>query len=134
MAAQEGSRDKILRLEMPFEIGRNSMRNSRAAGKKEGMVFGDAIDPWSVVLRVRSWTSQLREGRVHSCSEIAKNEGITRARVSQLWPLSEITQKQVDEALIANKGRGLSIRRLISIARIPNARSERSGAKNMVSG
>ena len=75
------------------------------------------MDPWLVVLKVRSWAAQLQEGRVRSCAEIARREGITRARVSQLWPLSEITREQANEALTVSKGGEVSLRRLIRIAR-----------------
>jgi hypothetical protein len=117
MAAQEGIRDKILRVSMPFEKGTISMRKSRTRIPRKHIISGDATDPWSMVLKVRSWAAQLREGRVRSCAEIARRECITRARVSQLWPLSEITKEQADEALTTNQGREISLRRLILIAR-----------------
>lgn len=122
MAAQGGIRDKILRVSMPFEKGRNSVRKSRSVQHQKSLISRSAEDPWMVVLKVRSWAAQLQEGRVRSCAEIAKREGITRARVSQLWPLSEISRQQADEALTASKGKGISLRRLIRIARNPDVK------------
>jgi hypothetical protein len=61
----------------------------------------------------------LREGRVASYSEIARREGITRARVSQLWPLGKITRELMDDALKASRGKEVSLRRLIQLARNP---------------
>jgi hypothetical protein len=122
MAAQGGIRDKILRVSMPFEKGNHLPRKSRAAVLQKGMVSRSDIDPWSVVIKVRSWAAQLREGRVRSCAEIAKREGITPARVSQLWPLSEITREQADEAQTESMGREISLRKLIRIARNPHVK------------
>jgi hypothetical protein len=122
MAAQGGMRDKILRVSMPFEKGRISKRKSTMGSTQKRSFFGSASDPLMVILRVRSWASQLREGSVHSCAEIARREGITRARVSQLWPLSKITSERADEALRAGKGREISLRRLIGIARNPDVK------------
>jgi hypothetical protein len=120
MAAQGGTRDKILRVSMPFERGKNSTGRRRAVLAQKRSIFGNAADPWAIVLKVRSWAAQLREGGVHSRAEIARREGITRARVSQLWPLSMLTSEQMDEASKASKGRDVSIRRLIRVARNPN--------------
>jgi hypothetical protein len=105
---------------MPFEKGRNSSRKSRLVLPQKRLLFGSAKDPWAVVLKVHSWAAQLKEGRVRSCEEIARREGITRARVSQLWPLSEITSEQSDKALTGSNGREISLRRLIQIARNPD--------------
>jgi hypothetical protein len=75
-----------------------------------------------MVLKVCSWATQLKEGKVRSRAEIARKEGITRARVSQLWPLSGITREQADDALRSSNGREVSLRRLIRIARNPNVK------------
>lgn len=72
-----------------------------------------------MVLKAQTWVRQLREGRVASCSEIARREGITRARVSQLWPLGKITRELMDDALKAGRGKEVSLRRLIQLARNP---------------
>src|SRR5271170_5262259 len=104
MAAQGGIRDKILRVSMPFEKGRNSSRKSRMVLPGKRLLFGNASDPWAVVLKVHSWASQLGEGRIRSRAEIARREGITQARVSQLWPLGKITREQMDNALKASMG------------------------------
>jgi hypothetical protein len=93
------------------------MRKLSAAPTQKQPLFGNTTDPWSVVLKVRLWADQLKEGRVRSCAEIARREGITPARVSQLWPLSEITKELADEALSERKGRGISLRTLIRVAR-----------------
>jgi hypothetical protein len=45
-----------------------------------------------MVLKARSWAAELRRGRARLCVEIARREGITPARVSQLWPLRKITR------------------------------------------
>jgi hypothetical protein len=119
MAAQGGIRDKILRVSMPFEKGRNSTRKSKTVLLRTRLLFGGAKDSWAVVFRVHSWAAQVKEGSVRSCAEIARKEGITRARVSQLWPLSEISREQAHETMSASKGRRISIRRLIQIARNP---------------
>ena len=119
---------------MPFEKRMNSTRESRSVLDQNSPISGSALDPWLVVLKIRAWAAQLQEGRVHSCAEIARREGITRARVSQLWPLSEITKEQVGEALSASKGREISLRRLIRIARISDLKRGGLGAENIASG
>jgi hypothetical protein len=93
------------------------MRKSRSVLPQKELIFRSAVNPCSVVLRIRSWAKQLQEGRIRSCAEIARREGITPARVSQLWPLSEITREQADETLTARKRGEMSLRRLIRIAR-----------------
>jgi hypothetical protein len=120
MAAQGEIRDKILRVSMPFEKWSDSKRRLSAALKQKHPLFGNTTDPWSVVLKVRSWATQLSERKVHSCAEIARREGITRARVSQLWPLCEITREQATFGVGARKGKAMSLRRLIQIARNPD--------------
>jgi alkylated DNA nucleotide flippase Atl1 len=122
MAAQGGIRDKILRVSMPFVKGRNSTRKSTTVPPLKRLFFGSAKNPWAVVLKVHSWAKQLKEGRVHSFAEIARMEGITRALVSQLWPLSGITKEQAADALGASKGKEISLRRLIRIARNPGVK------------
>jgi len=120
MAAQGGIRDKILRVSMPFEKGTNTTRKLTTPSSRRRPLFGNLSDSWAVVLKVRSWALELKEGRVRSCAEIARREGITRARVSQLWSLSEITSEQSDKALTGSKGREISLRRFIQIARNPD--------------
>jgi hypothetical protein len=120
MAAQGGIRDKILRVSMPFEKVRNSSRKSTTVLPRKRLLFGSAKDPWAVVLKVHSWAAQLKEGWVRSFAEISRNEGITRARVSQLWPLGKITREQMDNALKASMGGEVSLRGLIRIARNPD--------------
>jgi hypothetical protein len=127
-------RDKILGVSMPFERGRNSTRKSTTVLLRKRLLFGGAKDAWAVVLKVHSWAAQVKEGRVRSCAEIARREGITRARVSQLWPLSEITKQQADEVLTASKGRKISLRGLIRIARNLDVKLEGLVAGNMASG
>jgi len=118
----EGIRDKILRVSMPFEKGRKWTRKLPAFLPPEKLLLGSCSDARSVVLKVHSWVAQLQEGKVKSCAEIARREGITRARVSQLWPLSEISRQQADDACTANMGREISLRRLIKVARNPDAK------------
>jgi hypothetical protein len=72
----------------------------------------------------------LREGSVRSFAEIDIREGITRARVSQLWSLREITREQADEALTETMGKRLSLRRLIKIARNPDQEKETPNREN----
>jgi hypothetical protein len=55
---------------------------------------------------------------------MARREDITRAGVSQLWPLSEVAGEQMDEALISSKGREIGLRSLIQIARNPDEKDE----------
>jgi hypothetical protein len=117
MAAQGGTRDKILRVSMPFEKGMRSTRISKAGTRQKRLLLGSLPDPWAVVLKVHSWAALFKEGRVRSYAEIARREGITRARVSQLWPLSRIAKKKADEALTDSKGKEISLRKLIRIAR-----------------
>jgi hypothetical protein len=119
---------------MPFEKGRNLTRKTRAVLQQKHLLFVNVTDPWSVVLKIHFWAAQLREGRVHSCAEIARREGITRASVSQLWPLSQITREKADEALTASKGREISLRRSIRIGRNTDVKCEGLGAENMASG
>jgi hypothetical protein len=79
---------------MPFEKGSNPARKSRPVLHQKSPISESAVDPWLVVLKVRSWAAQLREGRVRSRAEMARREAITRASVSQLWPLSEIMREE----------------------------------------
>jgi hypothetical protein len=134
MAAQGGIRDKILRVSMSFETGKNSTRKANKEIPQKRRFTGTASYPWSVILKVHSWTAHLREGRVRSCAEIARREGITRARVSQLWPLGKITREQLDDALTASKGGEVSLRGLIRIARSPDMKTEGPEPENMASG
>jgi hypothetical protein len=119
MAAQGGIRYKILRLSMPFEKGRNTTRKPRVDLPRRRLLFGSAKNAWSTVLKVQIWVRQLRERKVASCAEIAWKEGITRARVSQLWQLGKITRELMDNALKASRGKEVSLRRLIQLARNP---------------
>jgi hypothetical protein len=77
----------------------------------------DPMDPWQVVLKIHSWAKQLREGEVKTCAEAARREGITRARVSQLWPLWRITREQAEPALRRLPGGAVSLRNLIKFVR-----------------
>jgi hypothetical protein len=122
MAAQGGIRDKILRVSMPFEKGMSSTRIPKRGTRQKRIMFGSLSDPWAVVLKVHSWAALFKEGRVRSYAEIARREGITRARVSQLWPLSRIAKKKADEALTDSKGKEISLRKLIRIARNPDVK------------
>jgi hypothetical protein len=117
MAAQGGIRDKILRVSMPFEKGRHPERKTRAIPARKRALFGNASDPRQVVRKVHSWAKQLREGRVKTRSEVAKREGITSARVSQLWPLCRITREQAELSLRESTSRAISLRTLIRFAR-----------------
>jgi hypothetical protein len=107
---------------MPFEKGMSSTRIPKRGTRQKRILFGSLSDPWAVVLKVHTWTALLKEGRVRSCAEIAKREGITRTRVSQLWPLSKITREKTDKALTEAKGKEISLRRLIRIARNPDVK------------
>jgi hypothetical protein len=94
-------------------------------------LFGNLYNPWAVVIRVHSWAKQLREGRVQSRSEVARKEGITRARVSQLWPLCRITREQAELSLRASTRREISLRTLIRFARNPDVKLAGSGGGNL---
>ena len=102
---------------MPFEMGRNSTRNSIKVLAQKRLLLGNATYPWAVVLKVHSWAAQIKDGRVSSCAEIARREGITRARVSQLWPLGMITKEQMQQALSGSTKKEISLRSLIQFAR-----------------
>ena len=134
MAAQGGIRDKVLRVSMLFEKGGNSLRKTRSVLHPKGSDPERAVDPWLVGLKVRSWAEQLQEGRVRSCAEIAGREGITRASVSQLWPLRKITKTQADNARRACKGERIRLRGLIRIARNRDANRLNLGGENTTSG
>jgi len=114
---------------MPFEKGRASTRKPTRESMQERLHFVAAEDTWSVVLKVRSWDSQLREGSVSSCAEIARREGITRARVSQLWPLARIIGKRIDDVLKAGEDRRVSLRRLLRIVRETDANEQSHGLR-----
>jgi hypothetical protein len=133
MAAQGGIRDKILRVSMPFQKGRTSRKRSTLIAVQKRPLLRVAADPWSVVLKVHSWAKKLKEERVRSFAEIARIEGITRARVSQLWPLTAIKREQIDKALTMNNGREISLRRLIRIARNSEVKRGDLGAENLAS-
>jgi len=117
MAAQGGIRDKILRVSMTFEKRTSSDRKSKIILPQKRLLFGNLSDPWAVVLRVHSWAKELRKGRVENRSEVAKMEGITRARVSQLWPLSRIDIDKAEQTLWRGSKREISLRALIRFAR-----------------
>jgi hypothetical protein len=134
MAARAGIRDKILRVSMPFEKGRSSTRRSGRVLRQKRVLFGNLSDPWAVVIRVHSWAKQLREGRVQSCSEVAKIEGITRARVSQLWPLSRISKEQAEQSLRERSRREISLRALIRFARNTGVKLADSGGGDGLEG
>jgi hypothetical protein len=134
MAAQGGAEDKILRVSMLFEKGGNLARKSRLVLPQKHLSFGNAADPSSVVLKVRFWAAQLRDGRVRSCAEIARKEGITSARVSQLWPLSRMTAKRIDDVLEASKDGRISLRQLLRIVRESETKRRVSQAENAATG
>jgi hypothetical protein len=119
---------------MPFEKRRNSTRKSRASVPQKRQATGFAVDPWSVVLKVRSWATQLKAGKVHSCAEIARREGITRARVSQIWPLLTITRERAESYLRKRKGRYVSLRILIKFARSSGVKMVSSGVEKVALG
>jgi hypothetical protein len=118
---------------MSFEKGRNPIRKATMEMSQKRRSTGTASNPWSVVLKVHSWAAQLRDGRVRSCAEIARREGITPARVSQLWSLRKITREQVDYAVTASKAGEVSLRRLIQIARSSDMKTEDQELENMAS-
>ena len=59
MAAQGGIRDKILRVSMPFEKGKNLTRKSRTVLPQKRRLFGNVSDHWAMVLKVRLWAADL---------------------------------------------------------------------------
>jgi hypothetical protein len=67
------------------------------------------------IAKVRQWARGLRTGAVSSFSAIAKNEGISIPRVSQLMVLDQLTAAQVETCL--SRSMRLSIRALIQYAR-----------------
>ena len=134
MAAQGGIKDKVLRVSMAFEKGRKSTKKLRVVLHQKRLLLGNLSDPWAVGLRVQSWAEQLREGRVRSRSEVAKKEGITRARVSQLWPLLKITREQTEQALRGNKSKAISLRTLIRFARNTDVKLWGSAGRNAACG
>jgi hypothetical protein len=134
MAAQGGVRHKILRVSMPFEKRRNSIRKPNAVLTQKGRLFWNVSEPWSMILKVHLWAADLREGMVRSCAEIARKEGITPARVSQLWPLCRITREQVEPSLLESTGRRISLRTLIRCARNTDVKFAGSVGRNMVCG
>ena len=123
MAAHDRLRDKILRVSMPFGGGTNLLRKRRESIPQKRWASRYGIDPWSVVLKVHSWAEQLREGTVQTRAEIARREAITPARVSQLWPLSEIARELADVGQQASNVKKYSLQRLIRIARNLNVKS-----------
>jgi len=93
------------------------------------LLFGDTTDPWQMVLKVHCWAKQLKEGTVQSRAEVARREGITPTRVSQLWPLRSITGEQVKEALRDSVRRDVSLRTLIRFARSNEVKFACSGGR-----
>jgi hypothetical protein len=122
-----------LRLQRADDL-RRRLADLSADTRQKRILFGSLSDPRAVVLKVHSWAALLKEGRVRSYAEIAKGEGITPARVSQLWPLSRITKEKADEALTESKGKEISLRKLIRIARNPDVKWEGLRAGDMASG
>ena len=98
------------------------------------LLFGNATDAWTVVLKIRSWAEKLKEGRVRSCAEIARMEDITRARVSQLWPLGMITMEQVQQSLSESTRRAISLGTVIRFARNTGVELAGSGGGIMTRG
>ena len=115
---------------MPFEKGRSSTKKSRRVLSQKRMLFRNLSDPWAVVLRVQFWAKQLSEGRVQTRPEVAKMEGITRARVSQLWPLSRIAKEEAEQSLRERSRRQISLRALIRFARNTGVKLADSGGGN----
>jgi len=130
MAAQGGIRDKILRVSMPFEERKSSTIRSRMGLPQKRLLFGNLSDPWAVVVRVQSWAKQMSEGTVLTRSEVAKMEGITPARVSQLWPLSRIDKQQAEQFLRESSRRDISLRALIGFARNTEVKFVGSGGRD----
>jgi hypothetical protein len=97
-------------------------------------LIGNATDPWAVVLTVHSWAEMLKEGRVRSCAEIARREGITRVRVSQLWPLSTIAREQLQQAPCESVKRSVSLRALIRFAQNISVKLQSSGGEKWALG
>ena len=71
---------------------------------------------------------------MQSCSEVAKIEGITRARVSQLWPLSRISKEQAEQSLRERSRREISLRALIRFARNTGVKLADSGGGDGLEG
>ena len=71
---------------------------------------------------------------MRSCAEIARMEGITRARVSQLWPLCRITREQAEQALMASTRREISLRSLIKFVHSVDVKLVVSGCGNTAPG
>ena len=134
MAAQGGIRDKILRVSMPFEKGRREAGSPAAVRAQKHPVQGNAMDPWLVVLKLRLWAAQLREGKVRSCAEIAIREGLTPARVSLVWPLARVTRKRMDDVLKASQNGRISLRRLLRIVRQTDANGLSYGTEKQQEG
>jgi hypothetical protein len=113
--------DKIIRVSMPFDGASVSRRipGSDLIGKARS---GDrGIDPLELVPRVRSWIAKRGKGVFKSNKEIARSEGITPARVSQLLPIGKMTDEQVHLLKALSDLEKLSIRKLIQIAKNPRA-------------
>ena len=94
MAAQCGTRDKILRV---------------SAAYRKGKKFGEKCDDENSAETLVVWEchrylvggtqnpfvghAALREGKIRLCAEINRMEEITWVHVSQLWPLCLITKE-----------------------------------------
>jgi hypothetical protein len=82
------------------------------AHERQGLGLADATPGPQEALH------RLLPEEIERIAAMAKSqEGITRARVSQLWPLSRLTGKRMDNFLKASKDGRISLRQLLRIVR-----------------
>jgi hypothetical protein len=109
--------DKTIRVSMLFEKTSVSRRNSGSDRTEKPRSTNCDIDPLDVVAKARSWIAKRGKGVFKTNAEIARIEGITRARVSQLLPVGRLTDQQIQFLRGAADGAKVSIRALIRAAK-----------------
>lgn len=83
----------------------------------------------AVFQKVKNWKAELTSGKIKSLGEIARREGISTARVSQLLPLGSLNTEQVQTEI--KRKRGISVRGLIAFARALSSSGPRKNKSTM---
>ena len=70
----------------------------------------------AAITRAKQWADQLQSGEALTLRDIARKEGLSVARISQLLPLARLKPAQIKQV---QSGRRPSLRKLIQCARLP---------------
>lgn len=105
--------EKFISLKLPWE---------HEDGPRQRSIESPTIQ---LLAKLEDWQTQLKSGSIKSCSQIAKREGMTRARVSQLFSLVRLTEEaRASVRRLAKNSKTderFSIRRLITVSKLPSS-------------